>query len=444
MSAPPPVSEVVRSVAGVRRLFSLGLWVVAFLWLGVVPAFEAWQRYGEVRLEAEIRLGLVADRISAFAAAHLDIWEYEGARLPSVVADVLRGGLNQPSRLAFVNNAGEVNEFPVQGRRGRVNLTLEDSVTDGRREVGKVVMEVPLDAALRSGALFAAVGLGSVAVLLLLARLVGRRALDRSLAAIEDTSASLAARVAELEEARRQLAAHSLHLRKATEDITHAALVTTHHLREPLRTILSYSQLLVRWHQSGAPAGESAAAEGYVGFLKTGVMRMQTQLRALSSYLALRERPLEPARLSTGDALAAAARRLEGMVAVEHGEMPELVSDPEMLAELFTDLLAHAVRNARPEAPPLVRVSAALAGGDWEIRLADDGVALAERDPQRMFHLLVHAEGGATGPGLAQARLSAFLLGGDLRAEEGEGGRGVVFRLLLPSGGPAISSAGIA
>jgi signal transduction histidine kinase len=444
MRASGQVAEVVRSVAGVRRTFAVGLGAIAFLWLVVVPAFEVWQRYGEARLEAQIRLGLVADRISTFVAAHLDVWEYEEVRLPSLVADVLRGAATQPSRLAFIDDTGSVNEFPVRGRAGRFNLTVEDTVTDGRRPVGRVVMEVPLDTALRPGLLFAVVGMGSVGVLLLLIRLVGRRALDRSLAVIEDTSASLAARVAELEEARRQLAAHSLHLRKATEDITHAALVTTHHLREPLRTILSYSQLLIRWHQAGAPAEAADDAESYVGFLKTGVVRMQTQLKVLSSYLALRERPLEPVRLEPGDVLAVAVRRLDGLVRVECGELPALISDPEMLADLFADLLAFTVRYLPPGAPPLVRVTAVPAGGDWEIRLTDDGPPLAERDPDRMFHLLVHAEGGATSPGLAQARLIAFLLGGDLSAGEGEGGRGAVLRLVLPAGGPAPSSAGIA
>lgn len=420
---------VVHSVARVRRMFTLGLAAVGFLWLFVIPAFEVWQRYSQARLEAEIRLGLVADRISSFVAANLDIWEFEGVRLPAVVAGVLRGGTNPPSRLAFIDQAGSVNEFPVRGETGRFNVVLEDQVTDGKRPVGRVVMEVPLDEALRPALLSGAIGLGSMALLLLLARMVGRKALDRSLQVIEDTTATLAGRIGELEEARRQLAAHSAHLGMATQDITHVAMLTTHHLREPLRTILSYSQLLVRWHEAGAQGDEAA---GYVGFLKAGVTRMQAQLKALSTYLGLRERPLAPAPLALEDAVKVAGLRLDNAVALQWGELPVVTADAEMMADLLADLLAHAARYGRPDLPPSVRIQARALDGVWEIRLADNGLPLAERDPDRMFHLLVHAEGGAMSAGLASARLMAFLLGGALWAEEGEDGQGSVLCFTLP------------
>ncbi|CUW40583.1 conserved protein of unknown function(containing ATPase-like, ATP-binding domain,323-432) [Magnetospirillum sp. XM-1] len=421
---------VVQSVTRVRRMFTLGLVTVGFLWLFVIPAFDVWERYSRARVEAEIRLGLVADQLSSFIAANLDIWEFESVRLPSVVAGVLRGGTNPPSRLAFIDLGGTINEFPVRGEVGRFNLHLEDTVTDGKLPVGRVVMEVPLDEALRPALLSGGLGLASMALLLLLARMIGRKALDRSLAVIEETTGSLSRRVDELEEARTQLAAHSAHLKMATQDITHVALLTTHHLREPLRTILSYSQLLVRWHQTGAEGDEGI---GYVDFLKSGVTRMQAQLKALSSYLGLRERALVPAAVSLEDALKVAGQRLDNAVRLEWRQLPEVTADAEMIADLFTELLAHAVRHRRPEAPPAVSVRARPLDREWEIRFDDNGRPMAERDPERMFHLLVHAEGGTMHSGLAAARLMAFLLGGALWAEEGEDGRGAVLCVSLPA-----------
>ncbi|BAE51508.1 sensor histidine kinase [Paramagnetospirillum magneticum] len=419
---------VVQSVARVRRMFTLGLAGVAFLWLFVIPAAEVWQRHNEARLEAEIRLGLVADRISSFVAANLDIWEFEGVRLPSVVAGVMRGGTNPPSRLAFINAMGEVNEFPVQGVVGRFNLEIEDVVTDGRRPVGRVVMTVPLDEALRPALLSGSLGLGSMALLLLLVRMVGRKALDQSLSVIEDTTDSLGRRIRELEETRQLLAAQSVHLTMATQDITHVAQLTTHHLREPLRTVLSYSQLLVRWHEAG---GKGDEAGGYVDFLKSGVIRMQTQLKALSAYLGLRERSMSPTPVALEDAVKVAVRRLDSAVVVEWGDLPILTADAEMLADLVADLLAHMARHGRPGCTPKVHIQAFALSGDWEIRLADDGLPLAERDRDRMFQLLVHGDGGEMRPGLAAARLMAFLLGGALWVEDGAGD-GVVLCFTLP------------
>lgn len=423
--------RLVASIRRVRRLFSLGLAVVAFLWLVVIPTQDIHRRYRQARLEGEIRLGLVADKVSSFVAANMDTWEFEGVRLPSVVAGALRGSSAQPWRLAFVQRSGTVDEFPAEGMRGMFNLRLEERVTDGRNEVGRMEMAVSLDDALLPAALSAGLGVASMALLLGMARMVGRRALDESLTAIESVTRRLADRVDELEEARRRLADHSAELKMANQDITHVALLTTHHLREPLRTIQSYAQLLVR-HYEEMEVDETAA--GHLAFLKGGVERMQTQLRALGAYLSLREKVPSVERVALTDVVrAAAAQWSDGRgPVVEMGPLPTVQGDSELLLRLFSDLFAFALRHRRGEEPVNIEVEARRVEDRWEIAVLDDGVALARRDPDRLFHLLVHAEGGTMVEGLAAARMIVFLLGGSLWVEP-TGEWGAVFRFTLPA-----------
>lgn len=255
-----------RSTAGIRRVFSLILGILAVLWLMVVPAIDVWQRYGQAKLEASIRLSLVADRVSSWMAANLDIWPYETVRLPGVVVSALRGASLPPSRLTLVADDGQRTEFLSTGRSGLFVVNLSDTVSDGRRSVGRIEMTVVLDDALAPATWSALVGMISVAMMLFLARLVGRKALDRSLAEIAASRARLALRVEELEAARRQLAHQTASLQMANQDIAHVALLATHHLREPLRTVMSYAQLLVRWHYRSDR--DPAQAAGYVGFIK--------------------------------------------------------------------------------------------------------------------------------------------------------------------------------
>lgn len=426
--------RLIASVRRVRRLFALGLAAVGFVWLVVIPAQDVRQRYRQARLEGEIRLGLVADKVSSFVAANLDTWEFEGTRLPSVVAGALRESSVQPWRLAFVQRNGTVDEFPSEGMRGMFNLSLEERVTDGRNEVGRMVMAVSLDHALLPAAYSAGLGVASMLLLLGLARMVGRRALDGALAAIEDVTRRLADRVEELEEVRRHLADHSAELKMANQDITHVALLTTHHLREPLRTIQSYAQLLVRHYED--KAGDEVAA-GHLAFLKGGVERMQTQMRALAGYLSLREKAPGLERVALADVVRAAAAQWPhgtGPV-VEAGPLPTVVGDSELLLRLFADLFTHADRHRRGDGPVNIEVEARRVEDRWEIAILDDGIPLARRDPDRLFHLLVHAEGGAMVEGLAAARLIVFLLGGTLWAEPA-GEWGAVFRFTLPESRP--------
>ena len=129
-----------RSTAGIRRVFSLILGILAVLWLMVVPAIDVWQRYGQAKLEASIRLSLVADRVSSWMAANLDIWPYETVRLPGVVVSALRGASLPPSRLTLVTDDGQRTEFLSTGRSGLFVVNLSDTVSDGRRSVGRIEM----------------------------------------------------------------------------------------------------------------------------------------------------------------------------------------------------------------------------------------------------------------------------------------------------------------
>lgn len=423
--------RLVASIRRVRRVFALGLAAVAFLWLVVIPTQDIHRRYRQTRLESEIRLGLVADKVSSFIAANMDTWEFESIRLPSVVTGALRGSSVQPWRLAFVHRSGAVEGFPAQGTRGTFNLDLEERVTDGRNEVGRMEMAVSLDNALLPAAFSAGLGVLSMALLLGLARMVGRRALDGSLAAIEDVTRRLADRVEEVEEARRRLADHSAELKMANQDITHVALLTTHHLREPLRTIQSYAQLLVRHYEE---KGVDETAAGHLAFLKGGVDRMQAQLRALGGYLSLRERTPSPGRVALIDVVRAAAAQWPAGVGpvVAAGPLPTVRGDSELLLRLFSDLFTFALRHRWGDGPVNIEVEARRVGDRWEIAVFDDGVPLAQRDPDRLFHLLVHAEGGTMVEGLAAARMIVFLLGGTLWGEP-TGERGAVFRFTLPA-----------
>lgn len=443
--------EFHRSIASVRRLFSMVLWGIAIVWLLIIPGAQMLMGFRSLEAETAARTAMAADRLSSHVASRISTWEFEGERMGSLVREVLRGGVHHPTKVVLTNLGGNVILDLIEPAEPLPWLSMDvtDQVSDGRRRVGELRVTYSLYDLVRPVQVAFLGGLVSMLLLLAFGRRLVTRSLDRALAEVDSSGLQLSARIQDLEGTRqelavqlkareadqRQLAQHAASLEMAANDFTHVAQVTTHHLQEPLRTVLSYAQLLLRWH--AGTGTEDERAQEYVDFIRSGIHRMKTQLRALSSYVALREADFSTTLLDLGvlmeDLAASEARILaEAGARLEWADdLPLVVSNPIRLRSVLATLIESSLRWCLPASHHRITVSAVSTGSHWVIRVSDNGRPLESRDPNRLFHLLVHDEPGTMAVGLAPARLTVFLLGGTLWAEEAPAG-GVSFCFTLP------------
>ena len=127
-------------------------------------------------------------------------------------------------------------------------------------------------------------------------------------------------------------------------------------------------------------------------------------------------------------------RRLAEQVAAGRGAVRgqgEVVSDPDALRRVLSNLVDNAVRHARSQV--LVTVT------DRLVVVEDDGAGVPAADRARVFERFTRLEAGrdrdsgGTGLGLAISRESARALGGDVLLEEsGQGGARFVLQLPAP------------
>lgn len=421
----------------VRGLFSAVLGVIGVLWLLVVPAAQVLLGYGAFDAEAVARTGMAADRLSSHVAARPNTWEFESERLAALIRDALRGGQYRPMRILLTDSAGNdvLDLHEPKGPLPWLTADVVDVVSNGHDPVARLTVTYSLYTLVRPVEVAFIVGLISMLVLLGGARLVLRRAADRAMAEVDARGRELAERVRDLDAARhelalnlhereadrKKLARHAASLEMAASDFAHVAQITTHHLQEPLRTVLSYAQLLVRWQQGGGQDGARGAE--YLGFIRSGVHRMKIQMRALATYVSLREADFS-IRLLDLDVLmdevaAAEATALQAAGAsLRWSDLPVVVSNGDRLRSVLGALVESALRWRHADRPLRIDVSAEISDTQWLVRMHDNGRSLAERDPNRLFHLLVHDEPGSVSVGLAPARLTVFLLGGALWAED--------------------------
>lgn len=213
-----------------------------------------------------------------------------------------------------------------------------------------------------------------------------------------------------------------------------------HDMREPLRSVHAFSELL------GEMAAGRLGAEGD-GMLKeivSGAARMRTILEGVSAYsVALRDCPASPG-VSPQTAFRIAAAKLEDQIraagaavtGVDTGgaPMPKLDIAIERLAQVFENLIANALRF-RSDRAPLIRVSALPAGdGAWAVSVEDNGIGVAPENREAIFQPFVRVEGRkypGAGLGLAVSRAIVEARGGTICVEPAPGG-GAIFRFTLP------------
>jgi PAS domain S-box-containing protein len=256
--------------------------------------------------------------------------------------------------------------------------------------------------------------------------------------------------VTERREYERQLLLTHAALRASNEDLEKFAYVASHDLQEPLRKIQAFGTRLVDRYRDAL--GEQG--QGYLDRMTEAAGRMRRLIEDLLALSRVSSKPItfQPVDLSElvqdvlGD-LDEQVQRTGGRVEV--GQLPTVVGDPGQLRQLFQNLIGNALKFARPEAPPEVRLTATelvqlpadadpppSASSGWRITVSDNGIGFEPEYADRIFELFqrLHArtkyEG--TGLGLAIVRKIALRHGATIVAR-GRPGEGATFVLDWPT-----------
>jgi PAS domain S-box-containing protein len=226
-------------------------------------------------------------------------------------------------------------------------------------------------------------------------------------------------------------------LERSNAELEEFAYVAAHELREPLRTVTSYVQVLADKYREKL----DARAKRWIRYIVEGVERMQ---RFIEDLLTLADISTGGVLLRPTDIGAVVARMWKAMethhLAVEAhlevGSLPTLDADEGQMEQLFRNLLDNAIRYRQPGAPLLVDVSVARVsrGHDtaWEFTVRDNGVGFDMAHAERIFRMFERANRSSdgTGIGLAICKRIVERHGGRIRSESTPGeGSAFIFTL---------------
>lgn len=225
-------------------------------------------------------------------------------------------------------------------------------------------------------------------------------------------------------------------LARSNEDLTQFAYIASHDLKEPLRTITGYLQLLGE-HCAGLLDAE---AQQFLDFTVDGAARMRQLITDLLTYSRVGTHRLEFAAVDLQQTLATALQNLAGAVSdsgatISAPALPRVVGDPGQLAQLLQNLLGNGLKY-RGAAPPRLELAATREGSHWRIGVRDNGIGLDMRFAERIFgvfeRLHPREDYPGTGIGLAICRRIVERHGGRLWVDS-EPGLGSTFYFTLPA-----------
>lgn len=256
---------------------------------------------------------------------------------------------------------------------------------------------------------------------------------DRELRILKDLAA-IATDELELHRIANESKKRQAELERSNQDLELFAYVASHDLKEPLRMISSFMDLLSKSY--GSQLDDDARE--YIRFAIDGANRMNGQLEGLLEMSKLGRKESKPAPIDLNRLVEESINMLRPKsenAKIEIGPLPTILGDRDQLLRAFQNILSNSLKFCRDEQPK-VEVSASRDSDGWEISIRDYGVGFKDEHSARvfeMFHRLHHRdEFEGTGMGLAIVQRIIKLHRGSVRAESKEG-EGATFFLRFPS-----------
>lgn len=212
-------------------------------------------------------------------------------------------------------------------------------------------------------------------------KIMHARALDEIASYQNELEKQISLKTSELEETVRNL-------KRSNYDLEQFAYAASHDMKEPLRTISNYLQLIQRRE------GDKLSAETteYLDFAIDGAKRMNTLLSGLLAYSRLKNSDFEWAEIDLNDVIENITANLYATIkknnAVVNGEnLHTIRGNRTQIIQLFQNLIANAIKFHKEGEPPCIKITSTAADKHIIVRVEDKGIGIEPDYHDKIFSL---------------------------------------------------------
>ncbi len=226
-------------------------------------------------------------------------------------------------------------------------------------------------------------------------------------------------------------------LKRSNADLEQFAYAISHDMRQPLRMVNSYLQLLEK--DLGSQLNEDTSE--YLHFALDGAKRMDQMILALLEYSRVGRKYGAREQIESREALEEALLFLEpeireaGAELQIEGEWPSLYATFDEMSRLFQNLISNGIKYREQGKKPEITIAVQRDGPDWLFSVRDNGIGIDPSQVERLFKVFsrLHSRShyAGTGVGLALCRKIVENHGGRIWVESPGPGAGSTFYFTL-------------
>lgn len=228
------------------------------------------------------------------------------------------------------------------------------------------------------------------------------------------------------------------------KELEQFAYISSHDLKEPLRKISMYSQIL----QDLSSVASDSEAQKCLQYILSGAARMNNLIDDLLRYSRIEKEEDHLEKVNLKECADDAVADLEASIKekgarINIGPMPTLRVNRTMMSQVFVNLIGNAIKYQRDE-PPRIDVLAEKENNEWRISVKDNGIGIDPKFRKQVFQVFTRLHSRqkypGTGIGLAICKKIVERHAGKIWVES-EPNKGSTFTFTLPNSNGGSSGA---
>ena len=243
--------------------------------------------------------------------------------------------------------------------------------------------------------------------------------------------------ITEKRQAEAQLEVYSKNLEESNKDLEQFAYIISHDLKEPLRMITSYTQLLKRRYSSNF----DESGHEFMDYVVDGAKRMNNLINDLLLYSRAGRDKDNKQRVDINEVVYMVLNNLRMQIQETKADikidadLPTIYSNRPQIVALFQNLISNAIKYQKENVAPKIELKVDQVEDYWEFSIKDNGIGISENYLEIIFLIFqrLHAkdEYSGSGIGLAIAKRIVNSHEGEIWVESVEG-EGSTFYFTLP------------
>lgn len=214
-------------------------------------------------------------------------------------------------------------------------------------------------------------------------------------------------------------------LNRSNEELEEYAHATSHDLKQPIRTINSFAQVLNKHLTENGSLDERSAK--YLEFIIGGTENMSKLVSDLLEYAKLNSlKKEEKEKFCLNEILNSVLQNLHNLlekndVEIICDDLPKVCAIPVKINQVFQNLISNAVKFKKKEEQLILTIESKELKDSWQISVRDNGIGMKEENLEKIFapfkKLHNDTEYSGSGIGLATCKRIIELHNGKIWAE---------------------------